>query len=217
MDDDLDEDGYNNDEDCDDGDAAVNPGAEEVCDDGIDNNCDGIDEDCGPTVTTVTSANGRIWMDRNLGATQVATSSTDAASYGDRYQWGRGTTDFTPSPNAPNDWSSPQNNDLWQGVNGENNPCPEGFRIPTESEWNAERESWISNNAAGALASPLKLPMAGSLINPDGNVASAGETGSYWSSTVSGNQSRFLTFTSIVAGFGTLNRAYGLCVRCLKD
>jgi hypothetical protein len=25
---------------------------------------------------------GRIWMDRNLGATQVATSSTDAASYG---------------------------------------------------------------------------------------------------------------------------------------
>jgi len=28
-------------------------------------------------------------MDRNLGATQVATSSTDENSYGDLYQWGR--------------------------------------------------------------------------------------------------------------------------------
>jgi hypothetical protein len=32
---------------------------------------------------------GKIWMDRNLGASQVATSSTHANSYGDLYQWGR--------------------------------------------------------------------------------------------------------------------------------
>jgi hypothetical protein len=32
---------------------------------------------------------GKTWMDRNLGASQVANSSTDAASYGDLYQWGR--------------------------------------------------------------------------------------------------------------------------------
>ena len=31
----------------------------------------------------------KIWLDRNLGATQVATSFNDAASYGDLYQWGR--------------------------------------------------------------------------------------------------------------------------------
>jgi len=40
--------------------------------------------------STVTSKTGRIWMDRNLGATQVATSPTDAKSYGYYYQWGRG-------------------------------------------------------------------------------------------------------------------------------
>jgi uncharacterized protein (TIGR02145 family) len=42
------------------------------------------------TYGTVTSPyTGKVWMDRNLGATQVATSATDAASYGDLYQWGR--------------------------------------------------------------------------------------------------------------------------------
>jgi len=43
---DLDGDGHLSDEDCDDADANVNPDAEEVCDDGIDNNCDGdVDEE----------------------------------------------------------------------------------------------------------------------------------------------------------------------------
>ena len=31
----------------------------------------------------------KIWLDRNLGATQVATSLDDSAAYGDLYQWGR--------------------------------------------------------------------------------------------------------------------------------
>jgi serine protease len=45
---DADGDGYCIDSDCDDNDASVNPGSSEVCDDGIDNNCDGtVDEGCG--------------------------------------------------------------------------------------------------------------------------------------------------------------------------
>jgi len=44
---DADGDGYAEDLDCDDSNSAVNPGASEVCGDGIDNNCDGsVDEDC---------------------------------------------------------------------------------------------------------------------------------------------------------------------------
>ena len=42
--------------DCDDGDAVVYPGAEEVCDDGIDNNCSGWDAGCSePTSITATA------------------------------------------------------------------------------------------------------------------------------------------------------------------
>ena len=39
---------------------------------------------------SITSSTGKIWMDRNLGASQVATSATDHLAYGSLYQWGRG-------------------------------------------------------------------------------------------------------------------------------
>ncbi|VVM21411.1 hypothetical protein BSPWISOXPB_2895 [uncultured Gammaproteobacteria bacterium] len=39
-------------------------------------------------ITLESPITGKIWLDRNLGATQAATSRTDSASYGDLYQWG---------------------------------------------------------------------------------------------------------------------------------
>jgi hypothetical protein len=44
--------------------------------------------DIGTKVSTSPDT-GKVWLDRNLGARQVCTSSTDAACYGDLYQWGR--------------------------------------------------------------------------------------------------------------------------------
>jgi len=182
---------------------------------------------------------GKTWMDRNLGASQVATSSTDANAYGDLYQWGRrsdghqcrtSTTTSTLSssdqpvngsfilaPSSPNDWRSPQNTNLWQGVNGVNNPCPSGYRLPTETELSAERTSWSSNNAAGAFASPLKLPMAGHRNGSNGSLNNVGTFGRCWSSTVSSTGSRLLFFGSSAANMDTYLRARGVSVRCLKD
>ena len=179
-------------------------------------------------------------MDRNLGASQVATSSTDAASYGDLYQWGRladghqcrtsatiATLSSTDSPgNAnfilvtstpPNDWRSPQNSNLWQGVNGINNPCPSGYRIPTEPELNAERLSWSVNTSVGAFASPLKLPMSGTRDEISGSLNIVGTIGKYWSSSVVGYGSYHLWFNNYNSNTANYSRAVGYSVRCLKD
>jgi uncharacterized protein (TIGR02145 family) len=193
------------------------------------------------TVIDVTNpTTGKTWMDRNLGATQVATSSTDANSYGDLYQWGRRadghqcrtspTTatlssidqpahgNFILAPSAPYDWRSPQNTNLWQGVNGVNNPCPSGYRIPTETEINAERLSWSQNNSAGAFASPLKLPAAGIRSSSSNSLGGVGASGNCWSSTVSGTSSRWLNFNSNNnAAMNDRYRAEGLTVRCIRE
>jgi uncharacterized protein (TIGR02145 family) len=193
-----------------------------------------------PPPSNVTNpTTGEIWMDRNLGASQVATSSTDAAAYGDLYQWGRaadghesrtsGTTstlatsdtpghgNFITNGSSPYDWRNPQNDNLWQGVSGTNNPCPSGYRLPTEAEWEAERTSWSSNNEAGAFASPLKLPVAGSRVYSNGTLYNVGSDGSYWSSTVSGTYASSLLFYSSNALMYSYSRAGGFSVRCLKD
>lgn len=184
-------------------------------------------------IGTVTSATGRIWMDRNLGASRVATSMTDTEAYGDLYQWGRGkdghekrtsgTTAtlssedvpghglFIKAEAEPQDWRTPQNDSLWQGANGINNPCPAGFRLPTTEEWQAEMDSWNSKNAAGAFASPLKLVMTG-VRSSDGTVYGGGDFGMYWSS----NDSAF--FVDSTNSYTTAySRANGLGVRCIKD
>jgi uncharacterized protein (TIGR02145 family) len=187
-------------------------------------------------IPAVIGAGGKIWMDRNLGATQVATSSTDIASYGDYYQWGRAadghqistsptttTLSSTDTPGHGNfirtnaDWRSPQNNTLWLGVDGTNNPCPSGYRLPTEAEWEAERASWGTNNAAGAFASPLKLPVNGRRRYSDGLFENVNTYGYYWSSTVSGADSSGLNFLSNNAFTSADGRAMGRAVRCLKD
>lgn len=190
-----------------------------------------------PSVTNPTT--GKTWMDSNLGASQVATSSTDANAYGDLYQWGRaadghqlrtsstiadlatsdtpGHGNFITNSSSPYDWRNPQNDNLWQGVSGTNNPCPSGYRLPTEAEWEAERTSWSSNNAAGAFASPLKLPVAGDRDDSDGTLYSVGSVGGYWSSTVDGTSARILYFYSSDASMYSFYRAYGFSVRCLKD
>ncbi len=115
------------------------------------------------------------------------------------------------------DWRSPQNNNLWQGVSSINNPCPSGYRLPTDSELDAERASWSTQNADGAFASPLKLPAAGIRSYNTGLISSVGTEGYYWSSTVSGTGARRLTFGSASAGLATTVRTAGRSVRCIKD
>jgi uncharacterized protein (TIGR02145 family) len=59
--------------------------------------------------------------------------------------------------------------------------------------------------------------MSGNRNNSNGSLNNVGTNGNYWSSTVSGTNSRNLVFTSSDAAMFTFNRAYGFSVRCLKD
>ena len=203
----------------------------------------------GASVTygTVTGANSKCWLDRNLGATQVATGSTDHLAYGDLFQWGRGadghqritwtdattgtavngttttlsTSDtpgnalFITNETSPWDWRSVQNVNLWQGVSGTNNPCPSGYRLPTEAELEAERVSWgANNNATGAINSPLKLPMSGYRWWNNGTLLDVGTGGRYWSST---NAVALVFASSSSNASGGFFQSDAFAVRCLKD
>jgi uncharacterized protein (TIGR02145 family) len=196
----------------------------------------------GPTaiVDVTNPLTGKTWMDRNLGASQVATSSTDAAAYGDLYQWGRGsdghqcrnsaTTTTLSSMDQPGhgnfiivsvspyDWKSPQNNNLWQGVNGVNNPCPIGYRIPTEAEFEEERISWLQQNSDGAFNSFLILPVGGARYN-DNSFQDVGLSGSFWTNNFSGmyNAGRGIYFSATTINIGGSLRSLGYSIRCIKE
>ncbi|MCJ8154801.1 T9SS type A sorting domain-containing protein [Chryseobacterium sp. SSA4.19] len=93
--------------------------------------------------TTVRGADGKIWLQQNLGSSRVATSSDDASSYGDLFQWGRwddghqlrnSATAGTPSPNSPDGltgtgsfilgsgtgswWATNATSDAWNATSG---------------------------------------------------------------------------------------------------
>jgi uncharacterized protein (TIGR02145 family) len=139
--------------------------------------------------------------------TTTVLSSSDNPGHGD----------YITTSSSPNDWRTPENTSLWQGVNGTNNPCPNGFRVPTQTELNAERASWGSNDAAGAFSSPLKLPMAGNREHNTGNITGVGTAGRYTSSTINGIYSIRFWFNSTDAGTNVEWRARAFSVRCIKE
>ena len=201
-------------------------------------------------VDVVNPNTGKTWMDRNLGAKRAAISKIDEQAYGDLYQWGRladghqcrnskttttssnkdqpGHGDFilvytnvNLTPASPSDWRNPANQNLWQGQNGINNPCPSGYRLPTLTELENERKSWTTNESNGAFNSPLKFTLAGYRSNFEGEIADSNFSGSYWSSSM-------FSATDTYAGFLVISnsslaepiyffRARGHSVRCIKN
>jgi len=186
--------------------------------------------------TVYSDLTGKTWMAKNLGAESIATSITDATSFGDLYQWGRNndghqlrnseiTTLLSNSTNpnhslfilGSSNWMVNQIDDLWQESNGINNPCPEGFRLPTEQEFEAERYTWTSNNAEGAFNSPLKLSIGGARSRMSGEIGNVGTFVGYRTSTINGDKVKLLGVSLSDAFMGSRDRADGNCIRCIKD
>ena len=200
----------------------------------------------GLTYALVTSPDtGKVWLDRNLGARQVCTSSTDEACYGDLYQWGRAkdghesrtsgnkailATTITPATSmfinskSPWDWTSIDSSgasriDAWAN-GGANDICPAGFSVPTEAELAADTISANITGNASAFSSFLRIPVAGYRDRENGSVSSVRSSAYLWSRSANGVNGRGLNITVSIADFNSNNsnsRALGFSVRCIRD
>jgi uncharacterized protein (TIGR02145 family) len=194
------------------------------------------------TYNLIENSARQCWLDKNLEANSACNSAADTDCYGALYQWGRlrdghqyrisdttgelspkdnpGHSMFISATKVPFDWRSPKNNDLWNVPTGQstivnNNPCPEGFRVPTAAELQTETQNWKYPDARGAIESPLKWPLAGE--RSFGIVVSEGTTGNVWSADDDGgDQSYSLVFSNSLVGVGQGDRAIGKSVRCIR-
>ena len=147
----------------------------------------------------ITSAGtGKIWLDRNMGATKAPASINDFGSY-TATEFGRFYT--------------------W---NDAKTACPSGFHLPTQAEWELE-EAQFSNhggdNHEGAWGS-LKLTRTGNRAGSGalGTSAVVGSVGYYWSSVASSDSfACTLRFSDSGAVMSTYDKLAGYAVRCIKD
>jgi len=152
------------------------------------------------------------WLDRNLGAAQVCTLSTDTACYGDYYQWGRSADGHEASNSGltstasttistghslfitafaryPADWLSygvdvdlTQRQSNWAKTDG-TSVCPAGFRVPTLTELLTETVDNGVTNDITAFASFLKIPSSGLRSASNGNLSTVSGFVNIWSNS----------------------------------
>ncbi|MDR0333110.1 MAG: fibrobacter succinogenes major paralogous domain-containing protein [Dysgonamonadaceae bacterium] len=173
--------------------------------------------------------NGVRWATRNVAAPNTfAENPEDAGMF---FQWNRKTgwvnngSLINSDDDTDNNWigSNPSGTDWVSG----NNPCPEGWRVPTQAELMSLRDtgnSWGTRNGVrgrlfGTGSNRIFLPAAGWLSNGSrGALYNEGALGFYWSRTVSGNnQARNLTFSNNLAGMRSNARADGYSIRCVAE
>lgn len=193
------------------------------------------------TYATVTSPlTGKIWLDRNLGASQVCTSATDTACFGDYYQWGRSADGHEKSTSTTNatqattitsvgnqfitvtggDWTTADSDGALRSANWSKTDgtsiCPSGFRVPTLSELKAE----FPDSTYKSYSSFLKIPTS-KVRSKDGSMYDGmGGYSALWASdAVSGNFANRIYFygTDVSMADGLNDKASGYSIRCIKN
>ncbi|NDV93398.1 hypothetical protein D0T84_00500 [Dysgonomonas sp. 521] len=188
------------------------------------------------TITTIAQA-----AELDAATGQVLSSVTD--------KYGKYIKSLSTSP-AYYDWRNSRKHDLWgdgsQDYNPtwaipSNNPCPTGWKVPSQKQWSAIYQGGTTNGAPGAstsgstwtglgkfssgstsgyrVAEALYLPAAGLRVNLTGSLDPVGSIGRYWSSTVNTSFSSYgLNFDSgnVYSGFDSI-RGTGRSVRCIPE
>ena len=137
-----------------------------------------------------------------------------------------------------NDWLATSDDNLWNAgtednpIKTENDPCPDGWRVPTYNELTSiqfKRSSWTTNdegqngywfNDSNTPDDKMFLPAAGEIMNASWStkVRNRGSNGCYWSSKPYNNGAANCQTISKSSVSGTSSyRAYGYSVRCVKE
>jgi len=198
---------------------------------------------CGAYVSSKTD--WREFMCYNLGVTNYSADPVNPSQdiCGDKYKWGTGLVvmsavdDQNPAYDAGfgSDWLTATYGGLVPTTAGEDwdmdtaNPCPSGYRVPTDSEWSGvvtyntisrtNISTWTasSNYTAGIyFGNLLFLPAAGRRGSADGSNVYK-DNGFYWSSSFSSTPAALsygFGFSSNGMG-GISNKNNGMSVRCI--
>ena len=145
---------------------------------------------------------------------------------------------FIAASGYPGDWLSSRDDKLWNSgtedspIKTENDPCPEGWRVPTYTELGRlckHYSSWTTKDGQNGRyfsgdytylenAPQLFLPTPGYRRDYDGKALSRGYYGIYWSSSPSGSSAHCYSFRSRYEEASDYSyRANGYSVRCVQE
>lgn len=176
-------------------------------------------------VTSSLSGSSKCWITRNFGATNQASSATDAtaASAGWFWQFNR-KQGYKIGPTPAWTISAIDEDSGWLPVN---DPCTiefgTGWRIPTQTEWTNADANGVSggwDNYTETYNDVLKLHAAGWLGTISGTLSDSGVRGYLWSSSQNGTfttQAMYLGFLNTGSSVGNNTKAVGYSLRCLRD
>ena len=126
-------------------------------------------------------------------------------------------TDFIDLGFTGGDWRITPDDNLWNGVNAVNNPCPKGFRVPSSSEFsNLITITGITDTTNMHASSDLRLTKA--IARIFFGIPNPFQAGLFSTSTPSGIGMDRVVINNTSALIQTdQHRFEGLVVRCIKD